>query len=428
MSDRPFGLKLYRAVTGLAQHFAPAVLNARAKRGKEDPERLPERLGKTERPRPEGPLVWLHGASVGESMSLLPLAKSLGARRPDLALLVTSGTVAAAEMMAKRLPPEALHQFAPVDTPDAAARFLEHWRPALAIFVESELWPNLLLQAKRAGVRLALLSARLSEDSLHGWAKAPGSAAAVLSAFDIVMAQDDITAARLASLGAVDSGRLNLKLAGDPLPADAMKFQAARVAAGRRPMLLAASTHPGEDEIVLDAFRELAFRSDAPMLVIVPRHTVRGPDIAELAATRRFKVERRGAGAVFGEAQVYVADTLGELGLWFRLAKGAFIGGSLVKGPGGHNPVEPARLSCPFVVGPYTDNWSRIFGLFRDEDAVVEVGNAAGLAKAFAAMLDKPKDAIAQADRARSVAEMQTGAVEEAVDRLVELLPAEDEA
>ena len=429
MSDRPFGLKLYRLATGLAQHFAPALLEARAKRGKEDPERLPERLGKTVRSRPEGPLVWLHGASVGESLSLLPLVKSLGARRPDLTLLVTSGTVASAEMMAKRLPPEALHQFAPVDTPDAVERFLAHWRPALAIFVESELWPNLILEAKREGVKLALLSARLSEDSLQGWSKAPVSAAAVLSAFDLVMAQDDATAARLSSLGAGDSGRLNLKLAGDPLPADAFKFQTARNGAGKRPVLLAASTHPGEDEIVLDAYAGLAKRPDAPLLVIVPRHPVRGPDIVALAETRRLKAGRRADGAALGDAPVYVADTLGELGLWFRLAKAAFVGGSLVKGPGGHNPVEPARLSCPFVTGPYTDNWTLIFDLFRDVDAVAEANNAEALAHAFAAVLDRPEDAAAQAARARGVAEMQTGAVEEAVDRLVELLPAEgDEA
>ncbi|MEO6341274.1 MAG: 3-deoxy-D-manno-octulosonic acid transferase [Caulobacteraceae bacterium] len=423
MSGRPFGLKLYRAATWLAQHFAPALLKARAKRGKEDPERLPERLGKTGRPRPEGPLVWLHGASVGESMSLLPLVKSLGARRPDLTLLITSGTVASAEMMAKRLPPEAMHQFAPVDTPDAVARFVEHWRPALAIFVESELWPNLILEAKREGVRLALLSARLSEESLQGWSKAPVSAAAVLSAFDLVMAQDDATAARLSSLGADDSGRLNLKLAGDPLPADAIKFQAARNAAGRRPVLLAASTHPGEDEMVLDAYQDLVFHGDRPLLVIVPRHPVRGPDIVALAEKRGLRVSRRAAGAAFGETPVYVADTLGELGLWFRLAKAAFIGGSLVKGPGGHNPVEPARLGCPFITGPYTENWSRIFDLFRDEEAVVEITNVAELTRVFAAMLDRREDAVAQADRARSIAELQTGAVDEAVDRLLDLLP-----
>ena len=233
---------------------------------------------------------------------------------------------------------------------------------------------------------------------------------------------------RLSSLGASDGGRLNLKLASDPLPADAIKFQAARNAAGRRPVLLAASTHPGEDEIVLDAYQELAFHPDKPLLVIVPRHPVRGPDIVALAEKRRLKVGRRAAGAAFGEAPVYVADTLGELGLWFRLAKAAFIGGSLVKGPGGHNPVEPARLSCPFITGPYTENWSRIFELFRDEEAVVEITDAAELARIFAAMLDRPEDAIAQADRARSIAELQTGAVEGAVDRLLDLLPSEDEA
>ena len=427
MKGKPAGLKLYRALTWLTQAITPALLRSRAAKGKEDPERMGERMGRPGHARPEGPLVWLHGASVGESLSLLPLIKALGGRRPNLRMLATSGTVTAAEMMAKRLPPEVLHQFAPIDTPDAVRRFLDHWRPELAIFVESELWPNLILEAKRRNVALALLSARLSEQSLKGWAKARQSAATLLESFDLVMAQDDAAAKRLDVLGAGDDGRLNLKLAGDPLPVERHKLDAARAGAGNRPVLLAASTHPGEDEMVLDAFERLKARKPAPLLVIAPRHPVRGPDLAALAQSRGFKVGLQSAGAAFGASEVYIADALGELGLWFRLAAGALVGGSLLPGPGGHNPMEPARLACPIVTGPHVDNWESVFDLFQDDSALLEASDAKGLAEAFASLLDEPEITAGMAVRAKEVADAQSGALEAAVDMLLDLI-APDEA
>jgi len=422
MKDAP-GLRLYRSLTGLAQALAPALLQARVRAGKEDPARVGERLGHTERERPPGPLVWLHGASVGESLSLLPLIKAIGGRRSDVTVLTTSGTVTAAEMMARRLPPEALHQFNPVDTPAAVSRFLDHWRPDLAVFVESELWPNLIGEAKRRNVRLALLSARLSEQSLKGWAKAPRSAAALLGAFDLVMAQDEAAAGRLAALGARDDGRLNLKLAGEPLPVALNPLEAARRAAKERPVLLAASTHPGEDEVVLDAFKALKDRRDRPLLVIAPRHPARGPDIVALATSQGFKASAQSAGGLFGMGEVYVADALGELGLWFRLARAAFVGGSLVEGPGGHNPVEPARLGVPIVSGPLVDNWRSVFDLFLKDDAVVIAADAQGLATAFAGLLNDETAAQAMAARALAIPDGEAQALDDAVALLVDLLP-----
>jgi 3-deoxy-D-manno-octulosonic-acid transferase len=274
LSHLPLSLALYRAATTALEPFAPLLLSRRAKAGKEDRARLHERLGRPKASRPEGRLVWLHGASVGESLSILPLVERLRAERPGVAVLVTSGTVTSAQLLARRLPAGAIHQFLPVDTPGGARRFLDHWRPDLAVFVESELWPNLLLTAKARGVKLALVSAKLSDKSFAGWRARPFAAWELFSGFDLILAQDGRAAERLASLGGTVAGEADLKFGAAPLPVDAAALASLRVRLSDRPVLLAASTHPGEDEIVLEAWRALP---DRPRLVIVPRHTERGP-------------------------------------------------------------------------------------------------------------------------------------------------------
>jgi len=417
----PLSLALYRAAAAAAEPFAGPLLARRVRRGKEDPARLRERLGHASAPRPEGRLVWLHGASVGEGLSLLPLVEALHDRAPDLHLLVTSGTMTSAELLGRRLPPGATHQYLPIDAPKAAARFLEGWRPDLVVLAESELWPNLILQAQARGARLALISARLSPGSLKGWTRAPASARRLFSAFDLVMAQEDDVAEGLARLGARDDGRLNLKLAGEALPVDEAALEGVRAAAGARAVLLAASTHPGEENAVLDAYAALVDRPDRPLLVLAPRHPVRGSEVAALAAGRGFEVRRQGAGEAFdGQAAVHVADGLGELGLWFRAARAAFIGGSLVEGVGGHNPLEPARLGTPMIAGPHVDNWRAVYAALGDRAARVD--GAQALAAAFAEALDSPEATAVRAAHARALAEAGANSLETAVDRLLELL------
>ncbi|HTI67809.1 MAG TPA: glycosyltransferase N-terminal domain-containing protein [Caulobacteraceae bacterium] len=422
MSGPPLGLALYRAATAALEPVVPALLRFRAARGKEDPARLGERLGRASVPRPPGQLAWLHGASVGETLSLLPLVEALRTARPSLSLLVTSGTVASAELMARRLPPGVIHQFAPVDVPAVARRFLDHWRPDLAVFVESELWPNLMLGARRRGAALALLSARLSAASVSGWTRAPGAARTLLSAFSLVMAQDGPAATRLSRLGARDDGRLNLKLAGGPLPADEAALARVRAAAAAHPILLAASTHPGEEEIVLDAVAGLAGRPGRLLLVLVPRHPVRGEAVAALAAGRGFSVSRDGAGQAFdGKASVHVADTLGDLGLWLRVARAVLVGGSLVPGPGGHTPLEPARLGTPMISGPHVENWSEVYG--RLAGGFIPVEDADDLAAAFASILDGSAVARAMTEQAEAVANQGEDILKTAVAKLLALVP-----
>jgi len=240
-------LGLYRVVTGLLEPAVPTILRGRAKRGKEDPVRIGERFGCPTLPRPAGDLIWLHGVSVGESQSLLPLVAALGEARADLKILVTSGTRASAELLAKRLPQGIIYQYAPVDTPGAVRRFLDHWRPKVGVFVESELWPNLILSAQSRGVRLVLASARMTAKSAGGWSRLPSVARRLLRAFDRVLPQEAATAGRLANLGADIGPLANLKRVGAPLTWNPDELQSLKAATGGRAVILASNTHPGED-------------------------------------------------------------------------------------------------------------------------------------------------------------------------------------
>ncbi|OYX35468.1 MAG: hypothetical protein B7Y99_03740 [Caulobacterales bacterium 32-69-10] len=412
-------LALYRAGTALLEPTAPALLRRRAGRGKENSARLGERLGRASLPRPEGRLAWLHGASVGETLSLLPLIEALHTARPSLSLLVTSGTVASAELLARRLPPGVLHQFAPIDAPRAVRRFLDHWGPDLAVFVESELWPNLIQAARRRDTALALVSARLSRASLDRWGQAPGAARELLSAFALILSQDDATAEGLVHLGARDDGRLNLKLAGSPLPVDETRLAQVLNAARGRPILLAASTHPGEEAIALDAFAALP---DQPLLVIAPRHPARGEAVADLAAGRGFVVTREGAGQALNvKASIHVADALGDLGLWMRAARAVLLGGSLIPGPEGHNPLEPARVAAPFMSGPHVANWAEVYAVLTG--AFIPVRNAEDIAAAFLRILDDPPAAAAMGERARAQAVCDGDILDAVAARLLALIP-----
>ncbi len=382
MTQRPIGFRAYRAATASLAPIAPFVLHRRAERGKEDPARVHERLGLDLSPRPEGQIIWVHGASVGECIAALPLIDAL-LQRDERTILVTSGTVSSAKLMNERLPPRAIHQFVPVDTPAATARFLEHWRPQAGLFVDSDIWPNLILGARARSVKLALINARMSERSFDGWRWAPKTAAALLSAFDVCLAQDEEIAKRFESLGARGVRAIgSLKADAPPLPADPTALQALQDAIADRPILLAAQTHPGEDETILPV-HDMLRRTLANLLtIIVPRHIERGPEIAMLCGTR--PASRRAHGDLPGrDTAIYIADTMGELGLFYRLAHFAFVGGSLVR-HGGQNPLEPARLNCAVLAGPHTFNFTSAYqaifgaqglGLMRSSTDIAETAH-----------------------------------------------------
>jgi 3-deoxy-D-manno-octulosonic-acid transferase len=390
-------LKAWSILGGVLQPLAPLWLRHRMVRGKEEQERLGERLGTAGKARPEGRLVWVHGASVGESLAALPLIEKLMA--DGFNLLVTSGTVTSAAMMARRLPQGAIHQYVPLDLPRAVARFLDHWRPEAGLFVESDIWPNLIGAAKARGIKLALINARMSQASADGWRRAPRTAAALLSCFDLCLAQDEEIAARFARLGARGVTVVgSLKADAPPLAADETELGKMRALIGTRPVLLAAQTHEGEDETVLPAHDALRQSFPDLLTIIVPRHTARGENIAMLCGPRP-SARRSLQQTITPLTAVYIADTMGELGLFYRLASFCFLGGSLVP-MGGHNPLEPAALECAVLAGPHTASAASAFEAIFAAQCFGAVSTSTDIAREAGRLIAHPelaKDAGAAA-------------------------------
>ena len=352
----------YRVMTSLIAPFLPVLIRKRVKGGKEDPARIGERFGRTAIPRPAGQLIWLHGASVGETQMLRPIIARL-LETPGRTILVTSGTKTSADLMAEQLPARAIHQYLPLDTPSATARFMAYWRPDLAVFVESEIWPNLILTANRAGVPLALINARMSEKSLAGWTKRLPIAQSVFGAFTTILAADEPTSRGLTQLSnnaAPNIGSLKF----DAPALDYNREQRAALCAdiGDRKVWLAASTHKAEEEIFHTLHASL--RNDAYM-IWVPRHPERGKAIANRLGT----TPRSGGGKPRGNA--YVMDTMGEMGLALSLADVCVLGGSFHPSLMGHNPLEAARASVPVITGPYHASFVDLYRKMSDFDAVM---------------------------------------------------------
>lgn len=418
---RSWPLRLYAVMAAAASPLAPAMLSWRAQRGKEDPLRLPERLGRPGAARGEGPLVWMHGASVGEGLSLLHLVSQVRALRPDVHILVTTGTRASAELLAERLPGGVAHQFAPIDTPDATARFISYWRPSLGVFVESELWPNLIDAARASGARLALVSARFSERSWRNWRRSPRAARAILGAFDLVFARDLQARGRIEDLGGRVDGVWDAKLGAPPLAVDSAALAHVRGQVDGLSLILAASTHPGEEAIVARAFAEATTEAPNARLILVPRHPERGAEVEAVVRAEGLAVARRSQGGDLASARIYVADTMGELGLWYRLALLAVVGGSLVDGVGGHNPLEPARLGRPFVAGPHVDQWP-IYSAFVEAEATRLLNGQSELADLIRRALSRTPDLVDMASHALALARERDAEAEALAPRLLALM------
>lgn len=410
---------LYRGLTAAATPLVIAYLNARRRRGKEDGERFAERLGRPGRERPDGPLMWMHAASIGEATSVLALIERVLEERAGLEILLTTGTVAAARLLEPRLPQGARHQFVPADLPGAVARFLDYWHPDLAVWVESELWPNLVLMTHERGIPMLLLNARLSARSHASWSRWGGLARPVLGAFALCLAQDEAQGARFRDLGAPDVASVgDLKSAANILPTDTAALAALRGEIGDRPRWLAASTHAGEEEVAMAVHRRLAAAHPDLLTIIAPRHPVRGDEITTLAATQGLRLARRSRGdAIAAGTGVYLADTFGELGVFYSLAGIAFVGGSLTD-KGGHNPFEAARLDCAVLLGPYTANCTAMAKALTSAGAAETVVDADTLTAAVARLLD---DANLRRTRARDAARVAAnglGTLDAVLDRL----------
>jgi 3-deoxy-D-manno-octulosonic-acid transferase len=413
----PLGLRVYRKAMAAATPLAPLLLSRRLKRGKEDPERIGERRGEAGLARPPGALVWVHGASVGELLAVLPLIEQL--RALDLSVLVTSGTVTSASVAQERLPSDVLHQFIPLDTPRFVFSFLDHWRPNLALFVESDLWPNLILSSSKGRVPLVLVNGRMSEQSFKGWRSAPKTAAALLGKFDLCLAQSALDGERFQELGARGvrvTG--NLKLDVPAPPADEAKLTALTAAIGQRPAIAAASTHPGEEILIIDAHRRLRQRFPGLLTIIVPRHPERGRGILDFAVAAQMRAMLRSQDALpEPQTDIYIADTMGELGTIYRAAPVVYMGGSLVE-HGGQNPIEPVKLGAAIVHGPHVWNFTEIYAALDAARGAAEVEDVDGLSERIGYWLADAAARRAAAEAAQKTVERLGGALKRTMAEL----------
>lgn len=414
---------LYRGLTRIGGPAIRYYLHRRRLAGKEDGSRQGERLGVASRPRPAGPLVWFHAASVGESLSIMTLVNRLVDADRSLHVMVTTGTVTSARLMAQRLPARAFHQFVPVDRPGYVARFLDHWRPDLALWIESEIWPNMLWEIGRRRMRAALVNARMSERSAARWRRVPGFIGPLLNAFRLCLAQTAADAERLRSLDAPDVRAIgNLKYSAEPPPADADALDTLSAAIAGRPVWLLASSHPGEDEVAIQVHAALAPRLPGLLTVIAPRHPHRGDAIAQMVESAGLTVSRRSVGALPapGDA-MHIADTMGEMGLLYRLARVVCVGGSFVP-HGGQNPIEPAQLGCAVLFGPCMTNFAEVAGELTAGAGALQVADRDALADAVERLLRDSAERGRMAEAASVVTDRHRRVADAALFALTPLL------
>ena len=416
-------LNVYRLASFLATPLAGPILAMRLRSGKEDPWRVGERRGLTDLARPPGPLVWLHGASVGEAAVLMPFVERIA--RAGSTALVTSGTVTSAAMLAQRLPPGALHQYAPLDSPLFVRRFVKHWRPNAALVAESELWPNMIVELKRTGLPLAMVNGRISERSFNRWLRAPRFIGALLGNFDLCLARSEGDGERLTALGAPSvlvAG--DIKFDAPALPADRRELAELSGLASGRQIWIAASTHDGEERIAAAAHKRLAQVFPDALTLIAPRHPERGGEILRDLEAQGLVCALRSRGGRPGPGiSVYICDTIGELGLFYRLAGVVFVGKSFAGG-GGQNPIEPARLASAILHGPMVGNFRDAYAALDEAGGALEIARPEDLGDALVALFANASRLRAMARAAGGAVERRAGAVERSMRALAPLLPA----
>ena len=417
---RSFALWCYYQLMKRADRHVERRLRSRLLMGKEDPERLEERLGISLAERPTGNLIWFHAASVGESLSLVELIKRISSSQPDYNFLITTGTITSAKLILSRLPVNAVHQYIPVDTPRAVEKFLDRWRPSLAIWTESEFWPNLISFTAARDIPMILINARISEKSYRRWRFFKKSLKNLIEKFNYSLIQDEKTVKYFSKIG-ISSNNFELtgtlKEGSAALPHSEIEQVEISKQILNRPVWLAASTHEGEEKLIAAAHRHASKASQGLLLIIVPRHPERGLEIASILTKENFKIRLRSKkDKILFDTQIYIADTLGELGLWYRVAPVSFVGGSLVP-IGGHNPFEPAALGSAILHGPYVENFKEIYNRLNVVGAAVKIEEASELGVKLIETLS-PENAAKLAQSAWEVS--SNGA--EITDRAIKLI------
>ncbi|MEN0040236.1 MAG: 3-deoxy-D-manno-octulosonic acid transferase [Pseudomonadota bacterium] len=382
-------LRLYRGVGSALYPFVGPFLRARARRGKEDRTRRAERYGYPAWERPAGPLIWLHAASVGEALAIMPMIERL--EKFEINVVLTTGTVTSAEIAMEKLPAGMIHQYVPLDMKKAAGRFLDHWKPDLAIFAESELWPTTMAELQDRKIPQVLVNARVSDRSNKRWGKRPAFARAIFSKLSAVFAQSTVDAERFRALGApVVSVMGNLKLDTSPPPFDAEAVAKLRKQIGDRPTWVAVSTHDGEEQAVALVHKAMLPHLPDLLTIIVPRHPERGDALVSMLGSDGFACARRSKDEAIGPSTaILLGDTIGEMGLYLALAKVAFMGKSLTEtgGQGGQNPIEPVMAGLAVLAGRYVQNFRDTYQALVDAGGVKLVRDEAMLASHAAYLL-----------------------------------------
>lgn len=404
-------MMLYRGAGSVIYPFSGPFLRARARKGKEDRSRRAERYGYASWKRPEGPLVWLHAASVGESLAIMPLIKRMESF--GINLVLTTGTVTSASIAEDRLSERTIHQYVPMDVKRAVHRFLDHWQPDLAIFAESEIWPITLSELSKRNVPQILVNARMSDRSNKRWQGRPALAQAIFGQLSQVIAQSEIDGERFKALGAPwVSVAGNLKTDVGMPKADPAVLTKIRAEMAGRPAWVAVSTHRGEEAMMGKVHRMVAAHEPDLLTIIVPRHPDRGREVFEELQGQGLNVVTRSSGeAISAHTDVFLGDTIGEMGLYLNLSEIAFMGKSLAA-EGGQNPIEPAMTGAAILSGRYVQNFRDTYQKLLDAGGARLVGDDNMLASHILHLLRNDKDRQALQAAARKTVDGMTGALE----------------
>ena len=418
-------LSIYRFVSYLSYPFVRVLLLVRKKKGKEDLIRGRERMGYYTKSRPEGRLIWLHGASVGECLSMMPLVNYL-VTLENTQVMVTSGTVTSANLMEKRLPQGAFHQYVPVDLPMYTTRFIKHFHPDLAFFFESDFWPNMLMDAHKAKIPMILLNGRISDKSFKSWQRALFFIRPLLKMFTFGLGQTKEDARRMEALGFSKTDCVgNIKFSAVPAPYNEEELQKIRNQIGPRFAWLAGSTHDDEEMQAAGIHQKLKQKYADMLTIIVPRHPERCDELERKMQNIGLTVHRRSRGEDMN-ADIFLGDTIGEMGLFYRLADFVFVGGSLVKF-GGQNMLEPMRIGACTFIGPYAFNFKEIVQRAKQANALVEVKDADDLAKTLDELKNSPDKVKEICQVGQEFANSETKVLQRVVDVLTPYLENKNE-